>query len=58
MKPATKYRVKVRPGIKDETGATLAKKQTHTFITERPKDHGYPFRELADARYALDSSDL
>ena len=37
LKPATKYTVKVRPGIKDEAGATLAKGQTHTFITERPK---------------------
>lgn len=37
LKPATKYTVKVRPGIKDETGATLAKDETHTFITQRPK---------------------
>jgi hypothetical protein len=37
LKPATEYTVKVRPGIKDESGATLAKEQTHTFITQRPK---------------------
>lgn len=37
LKPATKYTVKVRPGIKDETGATLAEEDTHTFITQRPK---------------------
>ncbi|MDY0040883.1 MAG: alpha-2-macroglobulin family protein, partial [Desulforhabdus sp.] len=35
--PATRYKVKVQPGITTEEGKTLAKTVTHTFVTERPK---------------------
>lgn len=34
---ATRYRVRVKPGIRDENGVTIAKKMEHTFLTARPK---------------------
>ena len=37
LTPATRYRVKISPGISDENGVTIAKKMEHTFITARPK---------------------
>ncbi len=37
FRPATKYRLTVRPGIRTEAGATLAEAVTHEFETERPK---------------------
>lgn len=43
MTPATLYTVTVRPGIKAEDGATLAKTLTHTFITARPLVVDYDF---------------
>ncbi|MCP4627480.1 MAG: large extracellular alpha-helical protein [bacterium] len=36
LKPATRYRILVNPGIKSEDDATLAKPVQHHFITERP----------------------
>ncbi len=36
MKPATRYRVLMQPGIRAEDGATLAAPFSSTFITERP----------------------
>lgn len=37
MKPATRYRVLMQPGIQAEDGATLVAPYSHTFITRRPK---------------------
>ena len=37
LTPATRYRVKINPGIRDENGMTIAKKMEHTFSTARPK---------------------
>lgn len=43
MKPATSYTVTLRPGIKTEDGATLAKTVTHNFATMRPRLADYDF---------------
>ena len=37
LKKATKYNLKVNPGIKAEDGETISKAYEHEFITERPK---------------------
>ncbi len=37
FRPATKYRLTVRPGIRTESGATLEEAVEHEFETERPK---------------------
>lgn len=37
MIPATRYRVQVHPGIRDEAGRTIAKKMEHEFVTARPR---------------------
>ena len=37
LKPATRYDVVVKPGIKTEDGTTLTEPVVHWFITERPK---------------------
>ncbi len=37
LTPATRYEIVVRPGIKAEDGATLAKTRKHEFTTERPR---------------------
>jgi hypothetical protein len=37
MVPATRYRVTVKPGIRDEEGRTIAKQIEHEFLTARPK---------------------
>lgn len=37
LKPATHYRITVKPGIKNETGQTISKTVHHEFITRRPK---------------------
>jgi hypothetical protein len=37
FRPATQYRLTVRPGIRTESGATLAQPFEHEFETERPK---------------------
>ncbi|NLD39207.1 MAG: large extracellular alpha-helical protein [Desulfatiglans sp.] len=37
LKPATRYEIEVRPGIKAENGATMIAAVRRTFITERPK---------------------
>ena len=37
MTLATRYRVRVNPGIRDEDGMTIAKVMEHTFLTARPK---------------------
>ncbi len=37
LKPATRYDIVVKPGIRTEDGATLAEPVVHRFITERPK---------------------
>ncbi len=44
LKPATRYQVTVKPGIKTENGQTLAKPVTHRFITQRPKFSYQSFR--------------
>ncbi len=37
MKPATRYEIVMQPGIATEQGKTLARSQTHSFITQRAK---------------------
>jgi hypothetical protein len=37
LAPATRYEIVVKPGIKSEDGATLAKPLQHHFTTERPR---------------------
>ena len=37
LKPATRYSIVVRPGLRAEDGATLDKEYTHSFITQRPQ---------------------
>jgi uncharacterized protein YfaS (alpha-2-macroglobulin family) len=37
LKPATRYEIEVRPGIKAEDGATMISTVRRSFITERPK---------------------
>ena len=37
LKPATKYTVVVKPGIKTEDGKTIVRDYNHTFVTERPR---------------------
>ncbi|MGI9302485.1 MAG: large extracellular alpha-helical protein, partial [Gammaproteobacteria bacterium] len=37
MRPATRYRIVVSPGIETEDGRTLGEALTHEFITERPR---------------------
>jgi uncharacterized protein YfaS (alpha-2-macroglobulin family) len=37
LKPATRYEIRVEPGIAAEDGTTLAEPVEHSFITERPK---------------------
>lgn len=36
LKPATKYKITVKPGIKAEDGVTTEKRVEHSFITKRP----------------------
>jgi hypothetical protein len=38
LKPATRYEIEVRPGIKAEDGGTLITPIRRSFITERPKE--------------------
>ncbi len=37
LRPATRYRVTVQPGIMTEDGSTISEVYEHEFITERPK---------------------
>ena len=37
FRPATRYRLTLRPGIRTESGATLAEAVEHEFATERPQ---------------------
>lgn len=40
LRPSTRYRLEVRPGIRTEVGDTLAETRQHTFLTRRPAvDH-------------------
>jgi hypothetical protein len=36
LRPATRYRLTVRPGIRTEDGSTLSEAYEHVFITQRP----------------------
>jgi len=38
LKPATRYEIEIRPGIRAEDGATIMAAVSHSFITERPKE--------------------
>ena len=44
LKPSTRYRVIVQPGLKAEDGATLGKQYKHSFITQRPQVSSSWFR--------------
>lgn len=44
LRPSTRYRVTVRPGIKTEDGGTLAKPVQHEFVTQRPRIAHYHFK--------------
>lgn len=44
LKYATQYSVVINPGIRTESGKTIDKPITHTFITQRPKVRYYSFR--------------
>lgn len=44
IKPATKYVITIKPGIKTQDGVTLAAPVVHTFITRRPSVSYYEFR--------------
>lgn len=37
LKPSTKYRLKILPGIKTKDGETISKELIHEFITQRPQ---------------------
>jgi len=43
LRPATRYAILVRPGIKTESGETIAGPVNHEFITERPRIVGTNF---------------
>ncbi len=44
MKPATRYKVVMRRGIKTEAGKKIDKTITHEFLTQRPKISRYRFK--------------
>jgi len=45
MRPATRYTLTVRPGIRAGNGSTLAETTEHVFITHRPAVTGVHFKE-------------
>lgn len=45
LRPATRYGMEIRPGIKAQDGATLAAALTHNFTTERPDVRYKEFRQ-------------
>ena len=44
MKPATKYKVTMRSGIKTESGKAITETVQHEFLTQRPRITRYQFR--------------
>ena len=45
LKPATRYRIDIRPGLKSVDGAVMTDAKTHRFVTRRPTVTDSNFRE-------------
>ncbi len=53
FKPATRYEIEVRPGIKAEDGGTMLAAVRRTFITERPKEVNTWFKTWRSPTYPV-----